>query len=121
MGDAAEEVLQCQNNLAGRLAGDYSEESIRRECIDKFNVTGSGNWPIISLGGYDGFEHTSNIVFSNGEWARPQPFSLPVLMASAIDVAWACQVSTIHGALEASCRMYPSRWCLSSSRRGLTM
>ena len=55
------------NHVAGWLAGDYSEENIRRECIDKFNVTGSGDWPIISLGGYDGFEHTSNIVFSNGK------------------------------------------------------
>ena len=49
------------------LAGEYNEEKIRRECIDRFNVTGSGDWPIISLGGYEGFEHASNIVFSNGK------------------------------------------------------
>ena len=49
-----------------RPAGEYSEEMIRRECMDRFNVTGSGDWPIISLGGLDGFEYTTNIVFSNG-------------------------------------------------------
>ena len=57
-------------HLAGWLAGEYSEDKIRRECVDRFNVTGSGDWPVISLGGYGGFEHTSNIVFSNGEHAH---------------------------------------------------
>lgn len=48
-------------------AGEYDEEQIRADCMKQFNVSGSGDWPVISLGGFD-FSTASNIVFSNGEY-----------------------------------------------------
>lgn len=35
--------------------------------MEQYNVSGSGDWPVISLGGFD-FSTASNIVFSNGEY-----------------------------------------------------
>ncbi len=49
-------------------AGAYSEEDIRAECMQRFNISGDPEWPIISLGGFAGPQHASNIVFSNGEY-----------------------------------------------------
>lgn len=47
--------------------GAYDEERIKAECMQLFNFSGSGDWPVISLGGFD-FSAASNIVFSNGEY-----------------------------------------------------
>lgn len=47
--------------------GKYDEEQIRADCLEQYNVSGSGDWPVISLGGFD-FSTASNIVFSNGEY-----------------------------------------------------
>ena len=48
--------------------GAYSEEDIRAECMQRFNISGDPDWPIISLGGFAGPQHATNIVLSNGEY-----------------------------------------------------
>jgi hypothetical protein len=54
--------------LCGGLhAGPYDEGKIQHDCGKLFNVSGTGDWPIMSLGGFD-FSSASNIVFSNGEY-----------------------------------------------------
>ena len=49
-------------------AGSYDEDAIRGECLERFNVSGDVDETVISLGGFEGPRHASNIVFSNGEY-----------------------------------------------------